>query len=381
MITQLQLPAGAKIMPDVMLSVEDRALERNISERVMSLNVTDLSGFAADTLTITFDDSDGALQMPERGTVLRLSLGWAGQNLMGCGRFVVDTITHKGAPDQLVVTARSADLRESMNTKGSYSYDDTTLGAIVNLISRRNKLPPAKLLPEVAAIKIAHIDQTGETDAFFLMRLAQMYGAQATVKYGQIIFIKAGYGITGSGKPIPWMTIERSDGDSHAFKLSDVLAYSGVKAKWHDVKKAQSSQVGVQRTETAKSNAKVPHPNAKALVVANASEPAKEESYIAGSNEKILELNKIYPDQESATHAADAIFKQIQSDSSSFTIKLALGRADLFAQTPVIVSGFKNVIDQQRWIIDSVVQDIDAQGFTTTLKLKIYIEDITYQAS
>jgi len=381
MITQLQLPAGAKIMPDFMLSVEDKALERNVSERVMSLKMTDNSGFAADMLNITFDDSDGAFQMPERGTVLSLSLGWAGQNLIGCGRFVVDTVIHKGAPDTLDVTARSADLRESMNTQGSYSYDDTTLGAIVNLISRRNKLPPANLLPEMAAIKIAHIDQTGETDAFFLMRLAQMYGAQATVKYGQIILIKPGYGITGSGKAIPWMTIERSDGDTHSFKLSDVLAYSGVKAKWHDVKKGQSNKVGVQRTKKANSSAKVSHPNAKTPASPSAAGSAKEESYISGSNEKVLELNKIYPDEESATRAADAIFKQIQYDAATFDITLALGRADLFAQTPVTVSGFKDVIDQQRWIIDSVVHDVAGQGFVTTLKLKVYVEDITYQAT
>jgi len=89
MITQLQLPAGAKIMPDFMLSVEDKALERNVSERVMSLKMTDNSGFAADMLNITFDDSDGAFQMPERGTVLSLSLGWA-------GKFGTETITLTG---------------------------------------------------------------------------------------------------------------------------------------------------------------------------------------------------------------------------------------------------------------------------------------------
>lgn len=102
---------------------------------------------------------------------------------------------------------------------------------------------------------------------------------------------------------------------------------------------------------------------------------------MVGSKENILVLGKIYADQASATRAADAIFKQIQSGIASFSIKLALGRADLFPQTPVIVSGFKDVIDSQRWIIDSVEHNVADKGFVTTLKLKVYLDDITYQAS
>lgn len=381
MITQLQLPAGAKIMPNFTLTVEDKALERSVSERVMALKVVDNSGFAADTLDVTFDDSDGACQMPERGTVLNLYLGWKGEPLIGCGRFIVDSVKHTGAPDKLNITARSADFRGSFNTKGSYSYDDYTLGAIVGIISRRNQFPPANLSPELAAIKVSHIDQTNETDAFFLMRLAQMYGAQVTVNQGAIIFVKPGYGLTGSGKPLPWMSIHRSDGDSHSFVITDKPAYSGVEAKWHDVKKAQLNQTGVQRTESQTSVAKTSHPKAATAAKGNGQETEKMESYMTGAAGNTLVLLKTYPDEETAKRAADAVFKQIQTGIATFSIKLAMGRSDLFAQTPVIVSGFKQVIDQQRWIIDSVVHDVAEKGFVTTLNLNIYIEDIGYQSS
>lgn len=58
-----------------------------------------------------------------------------------------------------------------------------------------------------------------------------------------------------------------------------------------------------------------------------------------------------------------------------------MGRADLSAQTPLNVQGFKNVIDDQRWIIDSVEHSLNEKGFTTKLNLKIYVADITYQSS
>jgi len=381
MITQLQLPVGAKIMPDFMLSIEDKALERSIAERVMSLKVTDNSGFSADSLEVTFDDSDSALEMPLRGAVLHLHLGWKGKPLIDCGRFVVDTVKHIGAPDKLTIVARSADFRGSFNTKGSYSYDDYTLGAIVGIISRRNKLLPANLSPEMAAIKVSHIDQTDETDAFFLMRLAQLYGAQASVKQGAIIFIKSGYAVTGSGKSLPWMTINRSDGDSHNFEIADKHSYSGVKAKWHDAKKAQAAQSGIQRTSGTTNAATTPHPNAKSASTPPAKTSSDEQNYMVGSPENVLVLSKIYPDKDTATRAADAIFKQVQIGLASFSIKLALGRADLSPQTPVVVRGFKQIIDQQRWIIDSVVHDVNGSGFVTTLNLKLYIDDVAYQHS
>jgi len=380
MITQLQLPAGARIVPDFTLMVKNKALEQSVRERVMSIKMTDNSGFTADTMEVLFDDSDGVFQMPERGTVLHLHLGWSGQALYDCGSFIVDTVTHNGAPDRLSIVARSADFRGSFDTKGSYSYDDTTLGAIVRLVSQRNKLQLPQLLPELDAITITHIDQTNETDAYFLMRLAQMNGAQATVKQGTILFIKPGYGLTASGKAIPWMSINRSDGDSHSFKIIDKQAYSGVTAIWHDVKKAQSPQVALQRSGAKSGAASSPHPASK-MSGESAGSDASEQSYMAGAKENLLVLSKIYADQESATRAADSVFKQIQSGVASFSIKLALGRADLFPQTPVVVSGFKDVIDSQRWIIDSVVHDVADKGFVTTLNLKVYIDGITYQAS
>ncbi|KAB8311539.1 phage tail protein [Rouxiella chamberiensis] len=362
MITDYQLPAGARIAPAFTLTVKNKVLEENISSRIISLSVTDNSGFVADTLNLTFDDSDGRLQMPARGTVLHLHLGWSKLALYDCGYFIVDTVTYSGAPDIITVTARSADLSGSFDTKLSQSYDDYTLGTIVRIISARNKLTLPVIPAELDSIKISHIDQTNEADSYFLTRLAQIYGAQVTVKNGSIIFYKASVGRTASGQALPWRTIERSDGDKYAFKLVDQLAYGGVKAQWHDVKTATTSNVDLKRT-------------------AGQNKGDADNSYIAGKNQNPLQLSKIYPDEETAKRAADSVFNQIQNDSSSFTIQLALGRADLSAQTPVNVQGFKEVIDNENWVINSAKHDINAKGFTTTLDLKIYIADITYQSS
>jgi phage protein D len=38
--------------------------------------------------------------------------------------------------------------------------------------------------------------------------------------------------MTASGKPVPQMTLTRSDGDRHQFAIADRGAYTGVTAKW-----------------------------------------------------------------------------------------------------------------------------------------------------
>jgi len=362
MLTNLQLPAGARLTPVFTLAIKNKVLEENISDRIMSLSMTDNSGFAADMLTLKFDDSDGQVQMPARGTVLHLHLGWSKQALYDCGYFTVDTVVYSGSPDTIEVTARSADFRGSFETKRSQSYDDYTLGAIIRIISARNQLALPVIPEQIDSIKIPHIDQTNESDGYFLTRLAQSYGAQATVKNGAILFFNAGTGRTASGQAIPWKTIVRSDGDKHVYKLIDKKAYDGVTAQWHDVKTATTSNVAIKR-ETAQGK------------------DAATTSYTAGSGSSILQLAKIFPDEETAKRAADSVFNQIQSDASSFTIRLALGRADLSTQSPVNVQGFKEAIDNQRWTIGSAVHEINDNGFTTTLTLNLYIADITYQSS
>lgn len=362
MLTDLQLPGGARIAPVFTLAIKNKVLEENISERIISLSVTDNSGFTADTLNLTFDDSDGQLQMPVRGAILHLHLGWSQQALYDCGYFTVDTVVYAGSPDTIAVTARSADFRSSFTTKLSQSYDDYTLGAIVRIISSRNKLDLPVIPQELDSIVIPHIDQTGETDSYFLTRLAQSYGAQVTVKNGSILFFKAGTGRTASGQAIPWKTLVRSDGDNHNYQMIDKKAYDGVKAQWHDLKTATTSNVALKRSPAEGKQAQPP-------------------SYIAGAGTNPFELSKIFPDEETARRAADSVFTQIQKDAASFSIRLALGRADLSAQAPVNVQGFKDVIDSQRWVIDSLLHEINQKGFITTLNLKPYIADITYLSS
>ena len=58
-----------------------------------------------------------------------------------------------------------------------------------------------------------------------------------------------------------------------------------------------------------------------------------------------------------------------------FSIQLALGKADLFPETPVLVKGFKRAIDEQAWIVSRVIHNLNERGFTTELQLEPDISD------
>ncbi|EKP3896647.1 phage late control D family protein [Yersinia enterocolitica] len=372
---------GTQIAPAFMLTLGSHDITANLSRRLVSLTMTDNRGFEADQLDIELDDSDGLVAMPARGAVLSLFLGWQGTALMGKGQFTVDEIEHRGAPDTLTIRARSADFRGSLNSRREASYHDTTLGAVVKQIAQRNKLV-ASLARDFAEITIPHIDQSQESDIKFLTRLAERNGAEVSVKAGKLLFLKAGRGVTASGKPIPMIVIERSDGDRHQFTIADRNAYSGVTANWLHTKGPQpkKQKVKLQRKLKAQHLRALQHPKARPTTPKAIKPPEERQGeYLAGEADNVLALTTVYATKAQAMRAAQAKWDKLQRSVAEFSINLAIGRADLYPETPVTLKGFKSVIDQQTWIITKVTHNLGDNGYTTALALEVKLSDVEYQ--
>lgn len=226
----------------VQIVVDGISLSSILRERLINLTHTDNRGFEADTVELDLDDSDGALDLPPKGAVLELAFGWYGEGLVDKGRFTVSEVAHNGAPDTLSIRAASADLGAGLATQRDRSWHATTLGAIVHTIADENALVP--LIPAcLAGETIEHIDQTNESSANFLTRLAQRFDAISTVKDGRLMFIPAGGGVTASGRPIAPAIIVRRSGDRHQFLISDRNTYQAVRALYHDVNQALKGEV------------------------------------------------------------------------------------------------------------------------------------------
>ncbi|EMY8342626.1 TPA: phage late control D family protein [Escherichia coli] len=240
--------------PAFSISIEGRDITTVLDNRLMSLTLTDNRGFEADQLDLELDDADGKIVLPRRGAVITLALGWKGQPLFPKGAFTVDEIEHTGAPDRLTIRARSADFRETLNTRREKSWHKTTVGEVVKEIAARHKLKMAL------------------------------------------------------GKDL--------------------------------------------------------------------SDKAKQGDYLVGTDENVLVLNRTYANRSNAERAAKMQWERLQRGVASFSLQLAEGRADLYTEIPVKVSGFKQPIDDAEWTITTLTHTVSPDnGFTTSLELEVRIDD------
>lgn len=351
--------------PDYSITVDGIDKSGGIKKRLMSLTLTDNRGFEADQLDIELDDSDGKLVLPRRGAKIAVALGWQGTALIDKGTFTVDEIEHSGAPDKLTIRARSADFRETLNIRRDHSYHKTTIGRIIKTVAERNKLNPT-LNKAMSDLDVDHIDQTNESDGNFITRLAKQYGAIAAVKNGNLLFIRQGQAKTASGKPIPVMSIIRSLGDGHQFSMADRGAYTGVVANWLNTRTAEKPVVKVKRKRKS-----------KATSTAKPKQPEeKQGEYLIGTDENVLTLRTTYASKHNAQRAAKSNWERLQRGAAKFSIQLAKGRADLYPEVPVKVTGFKKQIDEADWTLVTVTHSVSDSGFTTALELEVKIDDL-----
>lgn len=362
-----RLTGQAKTTPAFAVSIDQKDITQKLEGRLISLTITDNRGFEADMLDICLDDTDGKLQLPRRGAVLKVSLGWKGSPLTPKGAFVVDEVQHSGAPDQLMITARSADFRASLNLMREQSWHDTTLGVIAQTIATRNKLK-VSMTDAFAKLAVPHSDQANESDGSYITRLADHYGLVASIKNGTLLMLKPGNAATASGKPIPPVVITRKEGDSHNFSLADRDAYTGVIAHYLDTYAAKRQKLQVKRRKRKTKNLWEPEGKLTGNNVQG--------DYLIGSDENVKVLRHTYANKYNAARAADSAWSKIQRGVASFSITLAVGQAAVTPEFPVKVSGFKKEIDVADWTIKQVTHSLSDAGFTTALELEVKVSDM-----
>lgn len=311
--------------------LDGKDISSRIAPRLMSLTITRERGQDADQLDLTVSDHDGKLQLPKHGVTIDVSLGWDTTGLVSMGTFTVDEVEHSGSPDKVVVRARSAKLAKSIRQKRTQSWNNTTMGAVVNELAGRNGYAPA-LAPELAGVPIPHLDQTNENDANLLTRLGQHYDTTATVVGGKMVVAPVGKGRTATGKPIGSISITRRDGDQHRYHKADRDAYPGVSAQWHDI------------------------------------DGAKLKTVVAGDKDGAKNLRTVYASEGDAAQAVRAEKHRIDRGEETFELQLARGRADVYPEMRVHVSGFKPQIDATAWLVKRVEQNLGDNGFTTRIE-------------
>lgn len=320
--------------PAFQLTVDGQNITDKLAPRLMSLTLTECGSDESDQLDVTLSDTDGLLAIPPCGASIRLHLGWEGERLVDKGSFIVDEVEHCGAPDQLMLRARTANLTASFRQIQEVSFHDTTLGNIIDVLAFKNNLQ-SSIAEALRDIAVTHIDQTRESDAAFLRRLGQQYDAVATVKNDTLLFIPKDQNTTVSGKKLSTIYLTRRQGDQHRFHIAERDSYTGVRAYWYDTKSKQRRSV------------------------------------VAGDDANSKHLRTSYTSETSARQAAISEWQRIQRGRATFELTLALGNPALMPTSPVKVSGFKPAIDGMSWHATKVTHRISKSGFTTQVSLEM----------
>lgn len=324
----------AHAVPAWRVVLDGQDLTERLRPRLLELTLTENRGGEADQLDLTIHDHDGRMALPRRGVELTVAIGWKDAGLVDKGRFRVDEVEHSGAPDVITIRARSADLTAAMRNRRERSWHDVTLGDVVRNLAGEHGLQ-ARIAPALAAVRIAHLDQAGESDVHLLSRLAKRYDAVATVKNGALLFLPVGGGTTAGGEPLPPATVARRDGDQHRYTLADRDTYSGVRAYWHH-------KAGANR-----------------------------KSVLVGESGNAKRLRDTFASEAEAREHAEAEWKRIQRGAATMSYTLALGRADLYPERRLRLTGFKPEIDDTAWLIAKATHTVTGSaGFTTQLELE-----------
>lgn len=302
-----------------------------LNQNINSITLIENRGFDADTLQVTVNDSDGLIALPDRNAEITLAIGF-GLNLIDKGKFIVDSITHSGPPDIIIIGAHSADFKKEFLERKSGLYENKTLEEIIEEIAGKHKLE-YKVADIFKKIKVPAKQQADESDANLLTRIAEEFDAVATIKNGVLLFLERGKGKTASGESLTTITHHRSAGDQHSYSVSDRNQYTGVEVRY---------------------------------IVPGS---AKRKKLIVGEEERLYTIRKLYNNEKEANTAADQQLKRLKRSAASVSVNLARGNAALSAESPLKLVGFKTEMDAQDWIVTTITHTINSSnGFTSELQ-------------
>lgn len=233
-----------------------------LNERLLSWQHVDAAGIESDSLTLILS-LDGIEGLPDLGGKIGLRVGYRESGLVDKGEFVVTRRTPTLFPLRLTLVATAAPFSAADLTgfkqRRSVSHGPTTLGALFRQLTSRHGFSP-RVAPELARIRIEHIDQSNETDMGFLTRLAHLHDAVAKPINELYVLARRGQVKSLSGKVLPniklSVTTNNHPGDN-AF-ISAVLVetarakYQGCKTGWWDAAagKVQEVESGIAPLKT-----------------------------------------------------------------------------------------------------------------------------------
>ncbi|EPK3037650.1 DNA primase [Acinetobacter baumannii] len=320
--------------PIYRLEVDGNDISPLVVDRLISLTIKDNRGLVVDSVDIDLDDSDGQLEIPPEGAIIQVWIGWSNTGLVDKGKYKVESVTHRGAPDILSISAFSNDVSEGLKQKRERSFSSKTIQVIFETVGAEYALKT--IVHDTLANRVISYIAQNESDANLITRIADEHDAIATVKNGHLILLPRGASQTVSGLPLPTAQIFRSDGDGHNYTTgTGTDRITGVKAYYYDTGKSKKLYV------------------------------------VIGDNEDNLkEIRYVHRDKKTAELAAQAEYNRCKRASQKLSYTFAFGQPELIPEQEFVFTGLKPQIDDIVWLGTNVTHNLTDSGFTTNVELE-----------
>ncbi len=324
------------LTPAFIVVAESQDITSKISDRLLSLTITDNAGIKSDAVEIRLDDKDHELVLPRTGAELEVSLGYKETTLERMGLYVVDEVEILGPSNVLVIRGKAADMNKGLKEPKTRTWQKPgktptriPLKEILESIAGEHNLKP-KLGDDFGTIDYDVVNQTNEHDLNLLTRLGGKVGAVAKPASGFLLFVKKGEAKTASGAVIPPISLTPKEVSNWRVSLVERGAYASVKAKYRD--KAQSKEIEVT----------------------------------TGDEEPAYTIRKLFKDEAEASKAASAQLENFERGKSTVSLQLP-GNPLFMAEAPLNLSGFREGVNGA-WVVETATHTFDSGGYSVSLE-------------
>jgi len=318
------------VTPDFMIKVVGgKNITKRIRDRFISLSINDSVDTESDSMSLVLDDRDGLLETPITGTKFEVWMGYKNKKLSYRGKFVYDFVDFGLVPRTMTIKAHATNFKDEIKAPRSRSWDEVTLGDIVNTIAADHNYE-AFIHPDLESESIVHIDQTSESDLHLLTRLKKDYGATFKIAGGYLLFMpRAGKVSAKTQAALPVITLRPGDISTGGVTRNDRSKYGAVMVKYYDFKEAKTLNV------------------------------------LAGEGTPVYEVKGTKATKAEAEAAAKAKYKRLQRTSGDLNFTLP-GRGDLVAESSVLMKEWRDGVDGE-WSTLDVSHVIDDKGYRCTV--------------
>jgi hypothetical protein len=222
--------------PKWVIEYAGKDISRDIAPYVLDITYTDVLEGESDDLQINLEDRDHRWKngwFPQKGDVIKLSIGYAGEKLVNCGSFQVDEVELNGPPDTVSLRALAAGVTESLRTRNTVAFENQSLGDIASKVAAKHNL---KLVGSISEEKRTHtarrVTQRHETDLAFLKRIGKAEGVVFTVKGSQLVW----HDLDLLDGAADLKTLRRTDLKHFTFRSKTNQVYKACTVSYHDPK-------------------------------------------------------------------------------------------------------------------------------------------------